>query len=175
MKNIVFITGISGSGKSYIKDKLIELFPEKYYKIIQYTTRDIRIGEKNAIDYNFISKEDYNAIKHSLFCKTKINGNLYGTPIKLIDNKIAVIVVNSSGLEDGIKYLNGKYNYIVLDIENNSPVKRIDRDEEFIKKEREKINNVLDRLDSKRVIKLINDPEHYLNVKDINFIIENSI
>lgn len=175
MNNIVFITGTSGSGKSYIKEKLIELFPEKYYRIVQYTTRDIRKGEENGKDYNFINKEDYNSIKHSLFCKTKINNNFYGTPTNFINNKIAVIVVNASGLEDGIKYLNNKFNYIILDIENNSPIERIDRDKEFVDLERKNINSVLEKINSKKIIKLINNPEHYLNAKDVDMIIQHSI
>lgn len=174
MINIVFIVGVSGSGKSYIKDKLIEYYPNQYDKIIQYTTRNMRDGEINGKDYNFISKEKYNEIKENLFCKTEINGNLYGTPVNFNSNKIILLVVNSSGITDGINFINNfneKYNYLILDINNSDPVKRIDRDKKFVIEERNDLNNILLNFPKDKIIRLENNSKNYLKAKDVNDIL----
>ena len=54
---IFVISGLSGSGKSTIAKKLSE--KTGIEMVIQYTTRPIRPGEKNGIDYNFITNAKF--------------------------------------------------------------------------------------------------------------------
>jgi len=51
------IIGTSGIGKSTLGQNLEKFFPEKFVKTIQYTTREKRNGEKEGIDYYFVSEQ----------------------------------------------------------------------------------------------------------------------
>ena len=58
---IFIIFGKSGSGKDTIYK---ELFNKglKLNKLITYTTRPMRVGETNGVEYNFITEDEYNKI-----------------------------------------------------------------------------------------------------------------
>ncbi len=60
MKNknvLLFLTGLSGSGKGYFKNNIL---PQGlFYPLISMTTRPIREGEKDGIDYFFSSESDF--------------------------------------------------------------------------------------------------------------------
>jgi guanylate kinase len=85
---IFIISAPSGTGKS----SLIKYFlkKEKFLEIqmsISYTTRSIRPGEKNGIDYYFISKKKFKLmIQQKKFLEyAKVFNNYYGT--SLIDTQ----------------------------------------------------------------------------------------
>ena len=59
-KKIIVITAPSGAGKTTIKTKLLEEIPELLSFSVSATTRKIRPGEKNGIDYVFLSEDDFN-------------------------------------------------------------------------------------------------------------------
>ena len=52
---MLVIIGPSACGKTQIVNKLISDFG--YKKLVTYTTRPMRLNEKQGIDYNFITKE----------------------------------------------------------------------------------------------------------------------
>ena len=62
---MLILIGESGSGKSTIEKMLKENYD--YRKIATYTTRSPRNGEINGVDYNFISPEEFLALKDSGF------------------------------------------------------------------------------------------------------------
>lgn len=102
--NIVLI-GKSGSGKSEIQKDLTEYL--RYEKIITYTTRAPRNNEKDGVDYNFVSKQQFDSM--DLVLKTYFNGNMYGVSRKELQNsKYGVIVVDEDGLYElkNEKYFN---------------------------------------------------------------------
>lgn len=57
MGKIYFITGKSASGKDTLYKKMLEECP-KMREIITYTTRPIREGEKDGVEYNFVNKKE---------------------------------------------------------------------------------------------------------------------
>ena len=57
---VFIISGPSGSGKDTVLKRIIET--NDVNKIIGYTTRPIREGEVNGIDYYFVSKEEFENI-----------------------------------------------------------------------------------------------------------------
>ena len=55
---ILIISGPSGSGKSTLLSRLMAEFDNLYFSISS-TTREPRAGEKNGVDYNFISTDEF--------------------------------------------------------------------------------------------------------------------
>ena len=78
---LVVLSGPSGSGK----DTVLEVLKESDFsfdKTISATTRDMRDGEKDGVDYYFIDKNTFEErIKNQEFLEYTIyNDNYYGTP-----------------------------------------------------------------------------------------------
>ena len=80
-KKPLLILGPSGVGKDTIINMLLEKYPEIFYKLPSYTTRDIRKGEIDGKDYFFITKEEFKVMKdeNKLFGIQEYNGNFYAS------------------------------------------------------------------------------------------------
>ncbi len=78
---LVVLSGPSGSGKDTVLDKLKET-DFVFDKTISATTRDIREGEIDGVDYYFIDKNTFEErIREDYFLEyTTYNDNYYGTP-----------------------------------------------------------------------------------------------
>ena len=59
---ILVLVGESASGKSTI-EKLIKEKNPSFSKVISYTTRPMRDGEKDGIDYHFVSEEKFSEME----------------------------------------------------------------------------------------------------------------
>ena len=57
MNEIVFIMGKSASGKDKIYKALVEDFKGKFKTVTMYTTRPMRVGEKEGVEYHFVDDE----------------------------------------------------------------------------------------------------------------------
>ena len=55
----LIILGPSGVGKDTIINMLLKKYPDIFYKLPSYTTRPKRKGEKEGVDYFYISKEEF--------------------------------------------------------------------------------------------------------------------
>ncbi len=97
-KHLVVISGPSGSGKDTVVKRLMELHPEIELSI-SATTREIRPGEKDGVNYVYLTKEEFERrirddeiLEYAQYC-----GNYYGTPKsevdKRLDNGTTVILV----------------------------------------------------------------------------------
>lgn len=84
---MIIISGPSGAGKSSLCKEAFKQIPQLYFSISS-TTRAIRDGEVNGIDYNFITKEAFeNGIKNNDFLEwAKVHNNYYGTPKSEVEN-----------------------------------------------------------------------------------------
>ena len=93
---MIILVGPSATGKSVVAKKLYDKYNIK--KVVTYTTRPMRVGEINDIDYHFISVEDFeNKIKNNYFIETAIyNNNYYGTAYEDI-SKDKVLIVEPNG------------------------------------------------------------------------------
>ena len=60
---LLALAGVTGVGKSYFKDRIVENLNFEKIKII--TTREIRIGEKNNEDKIFVTQEELQKLKAS--------------------------------------------------------------------------------------------------------------
>ncbi len=100
---ILLLSGPSGSGKSTVLSRLFAEFSNVYFSISS-TTRSPRAGEKDGVNYHFISLEEFEKdIKDGLFLEwARVHGNYYGTSLKpvleaLNDDKIVVFDIDVQG------------------------------------------------------------------------------
>ncbi len=79
---MIVLTGPSASGKTATCFYLQSHYGIK--KVVTHTTRQMRIGEKNDVDYHFVTVEEFLRMKeNSEFIETVFyNGNYYGTSKK---------------------------------------------------------------------------------------------
>ncbi len=92
---MIILIGPSASGKTEIAKTLIKNF--NYKKFVTTTTRSIRVGEINDIDYHFVSIGEFkNKIENDQFIEyTQYNGNYYGsTKDEISDDKIIILEPN---------------------------------------------------------------------------------
>jgi len=88
MKGRLFIISApSGAGKSTLCQKLRQYYPEIQYSV-SFTTRQPRKNESNGIDYNFISRQDFEeGIQENRWAEWAcVHDNYYGTSRELIES-----------------------------------------------------------------------------------------
>lgn len=108
MKGLVVLIGKSGSGKTYLESKLCSNFPESFYKVISFTTREKRSNEIDGVNYHFITESQYNdnKINDNIFQETVFGDNYYGSfnnEFKKHPDKYGVLVAAPS--DTFIKFL----------------------------------------------------------------------
>ena len=95
---MILLVGASASGKTEIAKYLASHFG--ITKAITHTTRPMREGEKNGVDYFFVRKQEFlNMEMLDQFVETTFyNGNLYGcSKSQVADDKC--VVVDPAGLD----------------------------------------------------------------------------
>lgn len=87
MKQLIVLSAPSGAGKTTITKRILASHADKLTFSISATTRAMRAGERDGIDYYFLSKEDFvQKIKNNeLIEYEEIFGNYYGTLVSEID------------------------------------------------------------------------------------------
>lgn len=102
---IVVLVGESASGKSTVA-KILEQEQPNFSKVVTYTTRPVRNGEVNGIDYHFISDDKFNEmieqdcfVEHATYRDWK-----YGTAINFDKDDDKVIVLTPAGARAFKKY-----------------------------------------------------------------------
>ena len=80
----------SGAGKSSLVNALLARDPTLCLSV-SCTTRPARSGETEGKDYRFVSKEQFDAMRHQnqLLEWAEVHGNFYGTPRDKIDQATA--------------------------------------------------------------------------------------
>ncbi|EQC47327.1 guanylate kinase [Bacteriovorax sp. Seq25_V] len=86
---IIVIVAPSGTGKSTLIKRLKKACPE-LLESVSYTTRKIREGEVDGVHYNFITKENFLAMKDAQeFLEwAQVHGNYYGTSKKFVEKQL---------------------------------------------------------------------------------------
>ena len=100
---VLVLSGPSGAGKSSLINKISDDIGD-YYFSISTTTRPMRNGEVEGIDYHFVSEEEFqkdieddNFLEYAL-----VHGNYYGTSLKpvreaLHEGKLVVFDIDVQG------------------------------------------------------------------------------
>jgi guanylate kinase len=101
--SILILSGPSGCGKSSLLKEVYKHI-NNYYFSISTTTRDPRVGEKDGVDYFFVSKEEFEQdIKENSFLEyANVHNNYYGTSLKpikkaLIEKKLVIFDIDVQG------------------------------------------------------------------------------
>jgi guanylate kinase len=78
---VIIITGISGSGKTTISQRLLHSLGSACSRVVTTTTREPRLREVNGVDYNFTSVDDFRNLieSNSLLEYKEVYGNYYGS------------------------------------------------------------------------------------------------
>lgn len=103
-KGLLFVLSApAGTGKTTLAHMLKEEF-ECVVISISYTTREIRPDEKNGVDYNFISKEEFEGkiVKGDFLEYAQVFEHYYGTDRKFVENlqkqgKHVLLVIDTQG------------------------------------------------------------------------------
>lgn len=157
---MLILIGASASGKTEVAKTLAKKY--NITKIVTYTTRAPRINERNGVDYNFVSVEEFAKLtSEDYFVETTYyNNNYYGTAKKDVkDDKCIILDPN------GVKSFNALNDNHVISI-------YLDSDESFRHK------RMLERGDLPQDVekRLINDRITFnrANLTGIDFVIESN-
>ena len=85
----LIVSGPSGSGKSSISREVMKRHPEVAFSI-SCTTRPPRSGERNGVDYHFLSLEEFRKkIEAGEFIEyAQVHGNFYGTLKSEVEKRV---------------------------------------------------------------------------------------
>lgn len=151
----IIIVGKAGSGKDFLKNKLVE---RGFSREVSYATRPPRPGERPGVDYNFIDEIGFLRLKEEGFfyeCQN-FNGWWYGTSVKEFYTK-SVFIFTPSGVKD-IKSYDRKNCFIIfLDVS------------EGVRRERLALRNDADKTERR----IAADEEDFRDFKDFDIRITN--
>lgn len=117
---LVILSGVSGAGKDTIKKELMKRM-ENIATLPSFTSRAMREGEEEGVQYHFISKEEFeDKIRKGDFYEYDLHhGNYYGTSRELMSNKIKegkIIVkdIEVNGVENLLKLLKDEVKIVTI-------------------------------------------------------------
>ena len=87
---LIVLSGPSGVGKGTVRKAIFDQPGNDFQYSISMTTRQPRPGEKDGVDYFFVSKEEFekNIQTGQMLEYAKYVDNYYGTPLKYIDETL---------------------------------------------------------------------------------------
>ena len=166
--NPLIILGPSAVGKDTMINRLKAKYPENFYKLPSYTTRQKRNGEIDGIDYFFITREEFIKMKKegNLFAIQEYNNNYYASNKTLLrevmKNKTKIVILNYNIETTNIIKDELEFNFVAILPPNEETL----RDRLFKRKTKlEEINKRMEK--SKKEIKLIKKA-NYINYRLIN-------
>jgi len=89
--NLIVISAPSGSGKTSLANRALEEIPKLKFSV-SHTTRKPRPGERNQVEYFFVSEEEFEEmIEQDTFLEhARVYGNYYGTSRAFVDEQLSV-------------------------------------------------------------------------------------
>jgi guanylate kinase len=119
MSHLITLTGPSGCGKTTIANYLATRFPDRFQRCITSTTRNLRKGEAQGVDYYFLGREEFQ--DGDFLETTEFNGQLYGLMTSevrdIIDSgKNALFSCDPSGAANATKRWAGSVLKVYIDV-----------------------------------------------------------
>jgi len=100
---LFIVSAPSGTGKTTLVERLVEMLPNLRLSR-SYTSRQARTGERDGVDYNFISRDNFEGlIQDCAFLEwADVFGNYYGTAVGDVDSMLesgqdVVLVIDVNG------------------------------------------------------------------------------
>ena len=86
---LIVLSGPSGVGKSTVIAELLSERRDIHFSV-SFTTRAPRVGEEHGVNYNFVSREEFERMIRDgeLLEHAEYVGNYYGTSLKVIQEKL---------------------------------------------------------------------------------------
>lgn len=87
---LVVVSGPSGVGKGTVRKALFEMPKHNLTYSVSMTTRKQRPGERDGVDYYFVSKEEFlKRVEEGKFLEhAEFVGNYYGTPLDKVNERL---------------------------------------------------------------------------------------
>ncbi|MDL0088774.1 guanylate kinase [Campylobacter gastrosuis] len=155
---ILIISGPSGSGKSTLLNRLLKDEPNLYFSISS-TTRAIREGEKDGVNYHFVSQDEFQkGIENGDFLEwAYVHKNYYGTNLKpvlkaLDEGKIAVFDIDVQGFNLAKEKFKNYITSVFITTKN----------QDELKKRLQKRNTDSDEIIQNRLFNAVGEMEHIL-------------
>lgn len=173
---LLVVVGPSGVGKDTVMLKLLEKFPNKFKKGTTHTTRQMRQGEQEGVNYYYVSKEQFSKLKdENKFIESNFyNNNYYGLSKMELEkaetlDKIMYVVIDINGA-NSVHNLKIPTNYVAILPPNNEILEK-----RLIGRGTEKPEVIQGRLKiAKEEIKKINE-SNFFNFKIINDNLDNAV
>lgn len=160
---MLILIGESGSGKTTILNKLVE---KGFEKAVNHTTRKPRENEKQASEYKFLSKEEFNKMwdNGELLQRADFNNEYYGISTSSLKDNVACI-----SIVDSVKDIKNRAKELNID---NVKIQTV----YVYVNEQERINRMEARGDSEESIqkRLEIDREKFIKAKEVSdYVVEN--
>ena len=101
---LLVVSAPSGCGKDTIIAKVLEELKNEAFLSVSMTTRDMRPGEEEGVNYYYVSVDEFkNNIENGNMLEYAMYGsNYYGTPVKpvkklLSEGKIVILIIEVEG------------------------------------------------------------------------------
>ncbi|EEB09629.1 guanylate kinase [Schizosaccharomyces japonicus yFS275] len=90
LRRPIILFGPSGVGKSTLVKRLMQNYKDRFGFSVSHTTRQPRPGERNGVEYYFVTKEEFQKlVSENKFVEWAVfSGNMYGTSVMAIDDVI---------------------------------------------------------------------------------------
>ncbi|MBO5069630.1 MAG: guanylate kinase, partial [Roseburia sp.] len=87
---LTVVSGFSGAGKGTIMKELMKKYEDNYALSISATTRSPRPGERDGVEYFFVTKEDFEQMiaEDALIEYAEYVDNYYGTPRAYVEEQL---------------------------------------------------------------------------------------
>ena len=111
--SVIVLIGESANGKSTTEKVLNAKY--HYNRTISYTTREPRMGEKDGVDYHFVTKDDFiEKMNENFFAEVGVyKGDYYGSTIdEYKDNTVCVLTPH--GMRQIKKSLRDKFDVVTF-------------------------------------------------------------
>lgn len=87
--NLIIISSPSGGGKGTLIKRILQILPNIGYSV-SFTTREMRLGETDGVDYFFVSRAEFEKLIEDglLLEHAEVHDNFYGTSIEQVKAQI---------------------------------------------------------------------------------------